>query len=80
MLLPAGAIHCGSTAAVALYLPRQNGNGADLFVANTGDSRVVLISGAVPGAPQRLSTDHLPSNEAEAQRVIGCGGARPRHC
>lgn len=75
MLLPAGAIHCGSTAAVAVYLPKEGGNGAELYVANTGDTRVVLIAGATPGAPQRLSTDHLPSNNAETQRVIGCGGA-----
>ena len=41
------------------------------MIANTGDSRAFLCR---DGVSQRLTTDHLPANEAEAERIVACGG------
>merc|ERR1719453_80593 len=77
MLVQAGAVQCGTTAAVVVYAPPAGplGGRASLFVANVGDSRVVMLrSGPHSPPPLRLSIDHLPSNAGEVARVQGAGG------
>merc|ERR1719453_163352 len=78
MLVQAGAVQCGTTAAVVVYAPPAGplGGRASLFVANVGDSRVVMLrSGPHSPPPLRLSIDHLPSNAGEVARVQQAGGA-----
>jgi len=55
----------GSTATTAFY---RDGK---LFIANVGDSRVVLCSKG-KGVP--LSSDHKPSKAEERRRIIALGG------
>ena len=62
MLKQTGAFGCGTTAAVALLDRAQR----VLHVANVGDTRAVLMGSH---AARRLSVDHLPTTDAEAQRL-----------
>jgi len=60
-----------SGAAVAVCMKR----GEDLYVANVGDARAVLVAdgaGRVRGVP--LSQDHTPMCESERNRVDAAGG------
>ena len=57
----------GCTASVVLVA------GARCWVANVGDSRVCLVPGG-DAALRRLTTDHRPSNKAEADAVRARGG------
>lgn len=75
-----GVQNSGSTAAIALLRYELNGEKATpttpgavrkLYVANAGDTRVVLCRGA---RALRLSYDHRGSDLYERQRVNNCGG------
>jgi len=63
----------GTTVAVCLFLlrPGSQGSAHDLYVANAGDTRVVLIS---QDGPTRLSVDHVASDLEEVRRVHDAGG------
>jgi len=63
---PKSAPQSGSTAATVLLMGRR------LFVANVGDSRVVLCRGG--GQCVELTSDHKPSRPDEAARVRAAGG------
>ncbi|CAJ1357872.1 unnamed protein product [Effrenium voratum] len=63
----ANAMGMGSTAVVALL----NASKRELFVANCGDSRAVLVSGKGAVA---MSQDHSPLLPAELQRIRRAGG------
>jgi protein phosphatase 1L len=56
----------GSTAVAAFV------RGEDLWVANTGDSRAVLVSGK--GRSVALSEDHKPNRPDERERIVLAGG------
>ncbi|KAI9512404.1 phosphatase 2C-like domain-containing protein [Russula earlei] len=56
----------GCTAVTALVT-----NDNKIFVANAGDSRVVL---SVKGEAKPLSFDHKPANESERKRILAAGG------
>lgn len=74
MLMQVGAVHCGTTVAVALCL-RASGPSSPLtiHVANAGDTRVLLV--AEGGLPvRRLSVDHVATDPAEVKRVQSVGG------
>lgn len=58
-------LESGSTAVVALLQP-----GRAVYVANTGDSRAVLVE-AHSGEARALSTDHKPDTPAEMRRLGG---------
>ncbi|CAN6237590.1 unnamed protein product [Urochloa humidicola] len=60
----------GTTAVCAIK------HGADLIVANLGDSRAVLatMSGSGDLAAVQLTVDHKPSLPEEASRIARCGG------
>jgi protein phosphatase 1G len=58
-------VQAGCTAVVAVK------KGAELFVANAGDSRGVLCRG---GQAVALSVDHKPAQESERNRIINAGG------
>jgi len=64
-----GAWYCGSTATVALL--HDSPAGKELYVANVGDSKAVLIGG--PDV-QQLSWDHRGTNPLEESRVMHEGG------
>jgi len=74
MLMQVGAMHCGTTAAVALCLRAAGPTSPlTLHVANTGDTRALLI--AEGGQPvRRLSVDHVATDPAEIARVEKVGG------
>jgi len=74
MLLPIGAVNCGTTCAVCLCLRGPSpGSPLELHVANTGDTRVVLLSdGSAPA--RRLSVDHVATDPDEVRRVQLSGG------
>lgn len=55
----------GCTAVVAVV------KGAELWVANAGDSRAVLCRG---GHALALSEDHKPQSESERNRITAAGG------
>jgi len=59
--------HFSGTTALCFIL-REDGK---LAVANTGDSRLVIVSG---GAAWQVTDDHNTVNENEAKRVIKSGG------
>ncbi len=63
---PKTAPQSGSTAATVILMGRR------LFVANVGDSRVVLCRGG--GQCVELTSDHKPSRPDEAARVRAAGG------
>ena len=63
---PKSAPQSGSTAATVILMGRR------LFVANVGDSRVVLCRGG--GQCVELTSDHKPSRPDEAARVRAAGG------
>lgn len=63
MLMQTGAFGCGTTAALALLDSSQG----LLHVANVGDTRAVLVGTAQ--CARRLSVDHVPTSDAEAQRL-----------
>ena len=63
---PKSAPQSGSTAATVILMGRR------LFVANVGDSRVVLCRGG--GQCVELTSDHKPSRPDEAARVQAAGG------
>lgn len=63
---PKAAPQSGSTAATVILMGRR------LFVANVGDSRVVLCRGG--GQCVELTSDHKPSRPDEAARVRAAGG------
>ncbi|CAL5976744.1 Ser/Thr_phosphatase 2C [Hexamita inflata] len=58
-------IPAGSTACVAFITPQH-----ELFVANAGDSRAILIEN---NHPVSMSIDHKPSRESEKQRLLKAG-------
>eukprot|EP00803_Ostreobium_quekettii_P009888 evm.model.scf_1014.5 EVM.evm.TU.scf_1014.5 scf_1014:36945-39348(+) len=60
-----GTSHAGATAVVAVK------RGAELFVANAGDSRGVLARG---GAAVAMSKDHKPGLKDEKARIFKAGG------
>jgi len=60
---------CGTTAAM-IYVHRR-GDAAWIHVANVGDTRAVVCRG---GKPSRITIDHTPKFEDEAQRIKACGG------
>jgi len=60
----------GSTACMALL--RSETGRKVLYVANVGDTRAVLMSGA--SLAERLSYDHKSTDKIEAQRVKNEGG------
>jgi protein phosphatase 1G len=62
---PEVKIQAGCTSVVALK------HGAELYVANAGDSRGVLCRG---GQAIALSEDHKPAQEGERRRIINAGG------
>jgi serine/threonine protein phosphatase PrpC len=71
----------GATAVVALI--RDSPEGKDLYVANVGDSRAVLVSrspieGQDPGLDgffaRRLSYDHRADDMQEQKRIVEAGG------
>ena len=64
--LLAEAPHCGTTATAVLFIGDQG------YVAHVGDSRAAIV--AEDCAVTRLTQDHRPSNEAEAQAVRARGG------
>ncbi|PRT53857.1 Protein phosphatase 2C 1 [Wickerhamiella sorbophila] len=61
----------GSTAAVALVRTEGDGRGRRLYVANVGDTRVVLNRG---GKALRLSYDHRGGDANEGKRIYNAGG------
>jgi len=73
-LLQIGAVNCGTTAAVCLCLRGSSPSSAlELHVANTGDTRVLLVSdGSAPA--RRLSVDHVATDPDEVRRVQAAGG------
>jgi serine/threonine protein phosphatase PrpC len=62
--------HTGSTATIALF--RIETGRRVVYVANLGDSRAILISGA--SQVERLSYDHRATDKAEIERVKRDGG------
>jgi len=60
------APHCGTTATALLFIGEKG------YVAHVGDSRAVIV--AEDCSLTRLTEDHRPSNEAEAQAVRARGG------
>ncbi len=71
----------GATAVVALI--HDGPNGKDLYVANVGDSRAVLVSHSASAAQQpgvggyyarRLSYDHRADDVHEQKRIVEAGG------
>lgn len=50
--------------------------GQDLYVANVGDTRAILVSEDAAGRPrsQPLTRDHKPSLRSERERIHKCGG------
>jgi serine/threonine protein phosphatase PrpC len=73
MLLQMGTLHCGTTAAVCLCLPGASAHApTELHFANTGDTRIVLVSDGKPG--RRISVDHVATDPEEVARVQRDGG------
>lgn len=60
-----------STAATAASASETNDNCLELYVANVGDSRVVLSKN---GKAVRLTVDHRPNDPDEQRRVKDAGG------
>eukprot|EP01098_Paradermamoeba_levis_P014452 TRINITY_DN68_c0_g1_i2.p1 TRINITY_DN68_c0_g1~~TRINITY_DN68_c0_g1_i2.p1 ORF type:complete len:348 (-),score=86.50 TRINITY_DN68_c0_g1_i2:157-1200(-) len=58
-------------ACVVVSLLRQEGDKRVLYTANAGDARAVLSR---KGVAQRLTIDHKPTNEDEAERITKVGG------
>lgn len=60
----------GTTAVLTLI------RGEDMWVANVGDSRVILASEAEAGGlrPEPVSTDHKPDLPEEKARILAAGG------
>ena len=56
----------GCTAVVAIINPQEQ-----LFIANAGESRAVLIE---DGKPLAMSVDHKPSRDSEMKRIVRAGG------
>jgi len=50
--------------------------GEDLYVANAGDTRAVLVSESSSGSARAkaLTRDHTPALASERQRILKCGG------
>lgn len=65
-----GSLKSGCTATVALARREQSG-GVELFVANVGDSRALLVSSS---GTRRLTHEHRTSDEPELQRIRDEGG------
>lgn len=68
MSQPAGPDHMGCTSVVALV---KGGPKPEVWVANAGDSRCVLVRGASAFA---LSHDHKPTLKEERKRILEAGG------
>lgn len=62
----------GSTVACALIRPSPLGDFKRLFVANLGDSRVVLAKS--DGSAERLTYDHTAEDAQEQARIAAVGG------
>ncbi|KAL1511486.1 hypothetical protein AB1Y20_006284 [Prymnesium parvum] len=71
MLAQTGCFLCGTTAVVCFVAVGAAGTPPVLHVANVGDSRALLIS---DGGVQRLTVDHLATDDLEALRVQREGG------
>lgn len=56
---------CGTTAGIALFVNNS------IFVANVGDTRIVLYS---EGKTKRLTVDHKPHLLPEKERIFSIGG------
>ena len=63
--------HSGSTGSTALVTLMIN-NGAEVWVANVGDSRAVLV--AQSGTASALTLDHKPVLPDEKARIVSSGG------
>lgn len=62
----------GSTVAICLIRPGPVNGSRHLFVANVGDTRVVLASKG--GKAERLTEDHNTDNPNEIKRIEAAGG------
>jgi len=58
----------GATATVLVYLPERK----VVLSANVGDSKAIIADAHL--SPQPLTVDHLPTAEAERQRILSAGG------
>eukprot|EP01097_Dermamoeba_algensis_P004643 TRINITY_DN3005_c0_g1_i1.p1 TRINITY_DN3005_c0_g1~~TRINITY_DN3005_c0_g1_i1.p1 ORF type:complete len:344 (+),score=79.64 TRINITY_DN3005_c0_g1_i1:111-1142(+) len=58
-------------ACVVTCLVRQEGDKRFLYIGNAGDARAVLSR---KGVAKRLTIDHKPTNEDEAERISQAGG------
>jgi len=65
---------CGGSTAVACLI-KESANGAyDIFVANLGDSRVLLIKQGSDASAVLATEDHKPDNPEEERRIVDAGG------